>query len=72
MKHTTDFTQTMNGTTIKKVTVDGSIEISVPAGIKITTPLITVTGDVVADGKKVSLAHHTHPGDSGGTTGEPN
>ena len=29
----------------------------------------TVTGDVVADG--ISLKSHTHPGDSGGTTGTP-
>ena len=31
---------------------------------------ITSTGDQVAAG--VSTAHHTHPGDSGGTTGAPN
>lgn len=31
---------------------------------------ITSTGDQVAAGR--STAHHTHPGDSGGTTGEPN
>ena len=30
---------------------------------------ITATGDV--QGRGVSLAEHTHPGDSGGTTGEP-
>ena len=30
---------------------------------------LTSTGDQVAEGK--STAHHTHPGDSGGTTGEP-
>jgi phage baseplate assembly protein V len=30
---------------------------------------VIVTGDVVAGG--VSLRHHTHPGDSGGTTGAP-
>ena len=72
IKPTKDFTLTVNGTTVVKVKADGSIEITAPAGIKITTPLITVTGDVVADGKQVSLAHHTHSGDSGGTTGEPN
>ena len=72
IKPTKDFTLTVNGTTVVKVKADGSIEITAPAGIKITTPLITVTGDVVADGKQVSLAHHKHPGDSGGTTGEPN
>lgn len=31
---------------------------------------VTSDADVVAGG--VSLMHHTHPGDSGGTTGEPN
>lgn len=69
---TKDFTLTVNKTTIIKVKADSSIEITAPAGITIDTPLITVTGDVVADGKRVSLAYHTHPGDSGGTTGEPN
>lgn len=29
----------------------------------------SITGDVVANG--ISLVHHKHPGDSGGTTGEP-
>ena len=32
---------------------------------------ITAKGDVIAE-NRVSGAHHTHPGDSGGTTGEPN
>lgn len=50
---------------------DGTIKIVAPTKIDIDTPLITVTGDVIADGKKVSLAHHKHPGDSGGKTGEP-
>ncbi|NTU68921.1 MAG: phage baseplate assembly protein V [Chlorobiaceae bacterium] len=31
---------------------------------------VVVTNDVTAGGK--SLIHHTHPGDSGGTTGQPN
>ena len=48
---------------------DGSISITAPAGISVTTPTVTVTGDVIAGG--VSLDHHTHPGDSGGTTGQP-
>jgi len=69
---TKDFTLSVNGTTTIKAKADGSIEITAPAGIKITTSQIDVTGDVIADGKKVSLAHHKHPGDSGGTTGEPN
>lgn len=34
-----------------------------------TTGTVTSDGDHVAGG--VSLEHHTHPGDSGGTTGEP-
>lgn len=72
IRPTKDFTLTVNGTTIITVRADGSIEITDPAGIKITTPQIEVTGDVIADGKKVSLAHHTHPGCGGGSTGEPN
>lgn len=67
---TKDWTLTVGGTTIVKVMPDGSISITAPAGISINTPLITVTGDVVASG--VSLVHHTHPGDSGGVTGQPN
>ena len=31
---------------------------------------ITATGDVLAE-NRVSGAHHTHPGDSGGVTGQP-
>ena len=34
-----------------------------------TTGAVTSDGDHVAGG--VSLEHHTHPGDSGGVTGEP-
>ena len=48
---------------------DGSISIKAPTGVTIDTPTVTVTGDVIASG--VSLVHHTHPGDSGGTTGQP-
>lgn len=47
----------------------GSISITAPSGVTIDTPTVTVTGDVIASG--VSLVHHTHPGDSGGTTGQP-
>ena len=47
----------------------GSISIKAPTGVTIDTPTVTVTGDVIASG--VSLVHHTHPGDSGGTTGQP-
>lgn len=66
---TKDFTLTVNKTTIIKVKADGSIEITAPAGITINTPQITVTGDVIAGG--ISLDHHTHPGCSGGSTGQP-
>ena len=63
IKPTKDFTLTVNGTTVVKVKADGSIEITAPSGIKITTskidiaapsgikintPRIEVTGDVVA------------------------
>lgn len=49
------------------------IQLSAPT-IEITgtvnlTGSMTSTGDVTAAG--ISLAHHRHPGDSGGTTGEP-
>ena len=67
---TKDYTLTVNGTTVVTVRADGSIAITAPAGITIDAPFVTVTGDVIASG--VSLVHHTHPGDSGGTTGQPN
>ena len=50
IKSTKDYTLTVNDTTIVKVKADGSIEITAPLGITIDTPLITVTGDVIADG----------------------
>jgi phage baseplate assembly protein V len=42
------------------MTIDGNL---------VVTGNVTVTGDVVAGG--ISLKNHTHPGDSGGTTGKP-
>lgn len=36
----------------------------------VTGSITTTQGDIVADG--ISLKIHTHPGDSGGTTGAPN
>jgi phage gp45-like len=42
--------------------------VAIAADVSITGD-VTVTGDVVADG--ISLKSHTHPGDSGGTTGPP-
>ena len=56
-------------------TEDGSVYIAVTKnGVQIAGDLkvggsITAEGDVVAAG--VSGAHHTHPGDSGGRTGQP-
>lgn len=72
IKTTKDFTLNVNDTTTIKVKADGSIDIIAPAGITITTPLVTVTGDVKAGENKVSLVHHTHTGDSGGATSQPN
>ena len=50
------------------ITVDksGSISITAPAGITVTTPTVTVTGDVIARG--VSLDNHTHTGVHGETS----
>lgn len=42
--------------------------VAITAAVSITGD-VTVTGDVIADG--ISLKTHTHPGDSGGTTGAP-
>lgn len=42
--------------------------VSMKGTISLDGSLIS-TGDQIAEGK--STAHHTHPGDSGGTTGEP-
>ena len=50
------------------ITVDkgGGISITAPAGITVTTPTVTVTGDVIARG--VSLDNHTHTGVHGETS----
>lgn len=45
------------------------IELRQDNEIHINAARVVVSGDVVASG--ISLAHHKHPGDSGGTTGEP-
>jgi phage baseplate assembly protein V len=42
------------------MTIDGNL---------VVTGNVTVSGDVTAGG--ISLRNHTHPGDSGGTTGKP-
>ena len=57
-------------------TEDGSVYVAVTkSGIILNGDVqvngkITATGDVMAE-NRVSGAHHTHPGDSGGMTGQP-
>lgn len=54
-----------------EVKQDQSIVITASAGVTVNAPTVTVpSGDVIASG--VSLVHHTHTGDSGGTTSPPN
>lgn len=64
IKTTKDFTLKVNDVAVITVKPDGTIEITAPAGIKITAPKVEVTGDVIADmnGKQVSLVHHKHSG----------
>lgn len=58
---------TKNGVQIKgDVQIDGNIQVK---GNTSAEGSITATGDVLAEG--ISGAHHTHPGDSGGRTGQP-
>lgn len=52
----------------------GRVEVVAPGGIALTGDVaidgtVTVSQDVIASG--ISLVEHTHPGDSGGTTGGP-
>jgi hypothetical protein len=52
----------------------GEIIITAPGGLKINADISvngsqTLTGDCVASG--ISLVHHVHTGDSGGTTSPP-
>ncbi|MHB0819831.1 phage baseplate assembly protein V [Stutzerimonas stutzeri] len=52
----------------------GKAKLVAPGGVTILgdvdiTGLVTVSEDVIAAG--ISLVRHTHPGDSGGTTGAP-
>jgi phage baseplate assembly protein V len=47
----------------------GGAAAAIMTGSLHTTGTVTSDGDHVAGG--VSLEHHAHPGDSGGTTGEP-
>ena len=57
------------------------IEITAAAKLRIVTPLLEVTGEikdrcdsagVTMAGMRTTYNGHTHPGDSGGTTGTPN
>lgn len=58
-----------------------SIEITASAKVRIVTPLLEVTGEIkdrcdadgmTMEGMRTTYNSHTHPGDSGGTTGTPN
>ena len=54
-----------------EVKQDQSIDITASSGVTVNAPTVTVpSGDVIASG--ISLVHHTHTGDSGGTTSPPN
>lgn len=59
-----------------RITEGGMLEINAPGGAQITSPSITQTGSLTVNGNVlgagISLNTHTHPGDSGGTTGPPN
>lgn len=52
-----------------KLALTGDSLMQVAAAIGIQGPVTQTGGDMTSDGK--SVQHHTHPGDSGGTTGEP-
>ena len=51
-----------------ELTQNNTVVINASGGVTINGT-VTVNGDVVANG--ISLTGHTHPGDSGGTTGAP-
>lgn len=68
---TTDVFRVRASTKVEYITP--SFSMTSPAGGGVSATIqggLRATGDVVGEG--VSLAHHTHPGDSGGTTGQPN
>lgn len=83
--HQGDRTQTGDQTIIGDLHVDGDVTVTgnitcqgtiaagnytgLAGGVMTSTTTIITTGDVVASG--ISLDGHTHPGDSGGTTGGP-
>lgn len=59
---------TIEGNFTTMGTGGGAGQISMRGAVSLEGSL-DATGDMTAEGK--SVAHHTHPGDSGGTTGEP-
>ncbi len=62
-----------SGTTIIEVAGAGVVNIVAPGGVNMITPLLTVSGDVIAGGETISLVHHVHGGvqSGGANTGEP-
>lgn len=59
----------------------GVIEITAATKVRMVTPLLEVTGEIkdrcdtngkTMSGMRSTYDSHTHPGDSGGTTGLPN
>lgn len=59
----------------------GVVEITAATKVRMVTPLLEVTGEIkdrcdttgkTMSGMRTSYNGHTHPGDSGGTTGTPN
>ncbi len=61
--------QTAGPVTIKAASVTIDAPTTTFTGKVVVTSTVTAAGDVT--GKGVSLASHTHPGDSGGSTGTP-
>ena len=70
-------------TTIITVKNNGEVNITAPTSVTITSPTVHITGDLNVDGDitdgirsmagdRAIYNQHTHPGDSGGTTGVPN
>jgi hypothetical protein len=62
-----------NGNTLVEVAGGGVIRMVAPTKIRMETPLLEVTGDVIAGDDSISLVTHVHDGvQSGGSnTGEP-
>lgn len=64
-----------------KIETDQSVQVNAGASVDITAPAVNITGAVTVNGSitstgdvsagGISSMHHTHPGDSGGSTGAP-